>query len=231
MPDEQPKTTSGAIFNPRSAGTTGIGSNPPVPVAPATAKRPSGGADRVILLLFTLLVLSAAGFMLYRLEQAAVVDPVKRAERGEVTAASDVALTQPANLSRALAALDDNLPQGGYVESFRLAPDRINAIVVDPDGLRRLVAINPGLELASSDAGSSDSTGLDPSEISPDVPASILAGAAKRYGLQPANLDYMVTVNGTDPSWVAYWKKPLKDNGLVAQLDGSQLRRVGEPLR
>ncbi|MEA2348473.1 MAG: hypothetical protein QOG62_2260 [Thermoleophilaceae bacterium] len=231
MADDQPKTTSGAIFNPRSAGTTGIGSTPPVEVGSGKPprSRATGGSDTAILAVFTVLVLVAAGFMLYRLEAAALVDPVARAERGEVTASTDIALTQPDSMAKALALIDSDLPAGGYIESFRLAPDRINAIVVDPSGRRRTVAINPGMQLTSTDAGTADAEGLAPSDIPVDVPSKIIEQAQRRYGLQPGDLDYMVATIAPEPTWVAFWKQPLKDNLLVAQLDGSQLRRPGEP--
>lgn len=229
MADERPKTTSGAIFNPRSAGTTGIGSSPPIEVSPGRGGGRPGGGDRTILIVFMLLVLGAAGYMLYQLEGAALVDPVERAARGEVDPAAHIALTRPAALEKALAAIDSDLPPGGYVENFRLAPDRINAIVVDPSGLRRSVAVDPALELTSTDAGSADSQGLDPGDIPAAAPERILEEAEHRYGLEPGNLDYMVVSAGADPTWAAFWKQPLKGNQLVAQLGGSGLRRLGEP--
>lgn len=232
MADEQRRTTSGAIFNPRSEGTTGIGGSPPVEVSPKKGgDRKPGGNDGSVLVLFTLLVLGLAGFMLYSLEGAALVDPAQRAARGEVDSAADIALTRPARLKTALETIDANLPAGGYIENFRLAPDRINAIVVDPSGLRRSVGVNPALDLTSSDAGSADSEGLGPKDIPASVPEQILESAERRYGLARGNFDYMVVSAGADPTWVAFWKQPLKGNQLMAQLDGSQLRRLGEPVQ
>jgi hypothetical protein len=230
MADERPSTTSGAILNPRSVGTTGIGGMPPVE-PPKAQRGGSGGADRAILLVFMVLVLAAAGYMLYRAEMAALSDPAQMALRGEVNGAAESSLTEPANFKRALGVIDASLPEGGYIETLRLAPDRINALIVEPSGLRRTLNLDAALGTTGTQAGSADGRGLDPQDIPADGPERVIEQAEKKYGLQPEDFDYMVAgpVVLLEPSWTAFWKQPLKDNALSARLDGSGIHRLGEP--
>ena len=230
MADERTTTTSGAILNPRSSGTTGIGSMPPVE-PPKTARGGGGGGDRAILLVFMVLVLAAAGYMLYRSEMAALSNPIERVARGEVDATTEVSLTTPANLERALEIFDQALAPGAYIESFRLAPDRINALVVEESGLRRTLNLDAAFATTGSQAGTADGEGLAPADIPPSGPMRVIKDASKKYGLLPQDFNYMVAGPGSldGATWTAFWKQPLKDNAVSAQLDGSGIHRLGEP--
>ena len=204
---------------------------PPVEPPKPRSGGGKGRGDRTILIAFMLVVLVLAGYLLFTWEQAALSDPVQQAARGEVDATTEVSLTTPANLERALAVFDQALPPGAYIESFRLAPDRINALVVEESGLRRTLNLDTSFGTTGNQAGTGDGEGLAPSDIPPDGPTRVIEDAAKKYGLLPEDFDYMVAGPGSaaGATWTAFWTQPLKDNAVSAQLDGSGIHRLGEP--
>lgn len=206
----------------------------PVPAADT----PSGGGGpyvpgRLALGLFTLAVLAAGAFMFVTVEGNAVDDPVKQAERGEVSATSALSLTREPNLRRAIAAVDRDLEDGGFIDSFRIAPDRINAIVVQPSGRRQTIAVNVAFETSASDAGTGEGEGLQPDDIDPAAPQRIIRVARRKLDLQPQHFDYMVISRafgeGSRSTWSAFWKLPLKDNDVAAAADGTDVRPIGTP--
>lgn len=213
---------------------SGGGRPDPVPAGDG----PAGGGGpyvpgRLALGLFTLLVLAAGAFMFVTVEGNAVDDPVKQAERGEVDATSELSLTREPNLRRAIAALDGDLRDGGFIDSFRVAPDRVNAIVVQPSGKRETIAINVAFETTSSDAGTGEGEGLQSNDIDPAAPQRIIRAAREKFDLRAKNFDYMVANEprgeGEQPTWTAFWKLPLKDNDVAAAGDGTDVRRLGTP--
>lgn len=199
---------------------------------------PAGGGGpyvpgRLALGLFTLAVLAAGAFMFVTVESDAVDDPVKQAERGEVDATSELSLTREPNLRRAIAAVDGDLEEGGFIDSFRVAPDRVNVIVVQPSGKRETIAVNVAFETTASDAGTGEGEGLQPDDIDPAAPQRIIRVARRKLDLQPKEFDYMVanepTREGDKPTWTAFWKLPLKDNDVSAAGDGTDVRPLGTP--
>lgn len=183
--------------------------------------------------LFTLAVIAAGALMFVRLEQDAQSDPVKQAERGEIDATSELSLTLEGNLRRALAAVDRDLDEGGFIDSFRVAPDRVNAIVVQPSGKRETVAVNVAFETTTSDAGTGEGEGLQPDDIDPAAPQRIIRAAREKFDLQPKNFDYLVaneaSREGEQSTWTGFWKLPLKDNDVAAAGDGTDVRMLGTP--
>lgn len=183
--------------------------------------------------LFTLAVLAAGALMFVRLEQDAVSDPVKKAERGEIDATSELSLTLEGNLRRAIAAVDRDLEDGGFIDSFRVAPDRVNVIVVQPSGKREAIAVNVAFETTSSDAGTGEGEGLQPDDIDAAAPQRIIRAAREKFDLQPKNFDYLVaneaSREGEQSTWTGFWKLPLKDNDIAAAGDGTDVRLLGTP--
>lgn len=188
---------------------------------------------RLALALFTLAVFAAGAFMFVTVEGNAVDDPVQKAERGEVGTNDPLSLIRPANLTRALRTLDGELGDGGFIESFRLAPTRINAMIVQPSGQRETVLINVAFETSSTEAGTGEGEGLQPSDIDVDAPQRIIRAAREKFDLRAASFDYLVankpSREADGPSWTGFWKLPLKDNDIVAAGDGTDVRLLGTP--
>lgn len=218
-------------------GQASAPSGRPDPV-PGGDDRPRGGSGPYVpgpfaLGLFTLAVLAAGAFMFVRLEQEAVSDPVKQAARGEIDATSRLSLTRARNLRRAIDAVDRELDEGGFIDSFRVAPDRVNAIIVQPDGRREAIAVNVALDTTSSDAGTGEGDGLQPRDIDPAAPQRIIRAAREKFDLRAKHFDYLVanaaTGEGERSTWTGFWKLPLKDNDIAAAADGTDVRRLGTP--
>lgn len=207
----------------------GDGDGAGAPAAPRGPYEPG----RLALALFTVAVLAAGAFMFVTVEGDAVDDPVQQAQRGEIGTADARSLVREANLARALDAIDGELQDGGYIDNFRLDPVRVNAIIVQPSGLRQNVAVNVAFEVTTTDAGTGEGEGLQPDDIDPSAPERIIRVSRRKFELQPQNFDYMVAnepfSEGDDSSWTAFWKLPLKDNDISAAGDGTDVRRLGTP--
>ncbi len=207
----------------------------PDPVPGSSDPGPSGSYQpgRFALALFTLAVFAAGAFMFVTVEGNALDDPVKQAERGEISTNDTRSLVREANLTRALRTLAGEIDEGGYIDSFRLAPTRINAIVVQPSGRRENLTINVAFEVTAVDSGTGEGEGLMPSDIDPAAPERIIRVANRKFELRPQNFDYMVAnegfSEGEDSSWTAFWKLPLKDNDISAAADGTDVRPLGTP--
>jgi hypothetical protein len=206
-------------------------STPPLGLPAESGKRePSGPHEGVVLGLWAIVTFAIVAVLLVRTEHHDVNDPVKRAERGEITATSADSLVRPQRLRRALRVLAERAGPDGVVTSFRLAPDRLNTAVRAPDGKRTLVNINPAFGVTTSDYGFGSDEGFAASSVPADVPARMLREVAARAGVSPDALDYLV-YNAGDSGWSLFLKPggiPFADTQWVAAADGSELRRNGE---
>jgi hypothetical protein len=196
---------------------------------PTGEKEGRPGSGRWPALIGLLVFVAALAALMIKLESDAVSDPVKKAERGEVVVSNEYSLTKSENLTVALEAIEADLPPGGYLEHLRVSPAGIDAIVVEESGLRRNVTVNVAFELESSESGAADSTGPRPIEIPAEAVERIIA-AGEDYGLEAANFQYAAVFlgNPTATTWSAFWEPPLKDNSLLANLDGTSVYLSGE---
>ncbi|MBJ7328387.1 MAG: hypothetical protein JHC95_00730 [Solirubrobacteraceae bacterium] len=204
-------------------------------IAPDTGLGPRGPYEpgRFALSLFTLAVLVAGALMFVRLENDALDDPVKQAERGEIDARSTAALTTPANFEKALNTIDGELDPGGFIDTLRVAPTRIDATVVQPSGQRENISVNTAFDANSTDFGTGEGEGLQPQDVDTAAPAKIIRVSERKYGLKPENFDYMAInrsrSEGSPTTWSAFWKLPLKDNDITATAQGTDVRLLGTP--
>lgn len=236
MADERPDTSSKAILNPRSSGTTAIGSMPPVdpPDGPRRSPLREGGmGERLLVVLTILLTLGAAVYVFSAEEQDALSDPLKRAARGEVDSATAISFTRPANIRRALAVIGERAAPGATIGTFTIRPDRIDVTTINPDGRSQTGQVGLDYSLELRDFSTSDYDGLELSEIDPEAPAKIIDLAERREGLLPGDFDYMtISAYPTDlveSSWSAFWSEPPRGNDIAAAIDGSDVRPLGTP--
>ncbi len=236
MADERPQTSSKAILNPRSSGTTSIGSMPPVdpPDGPRRSPLREGGmGERLLVVLTILLSFGVAFYVFSGAEQHALTDPVQRAARGEVGSATAISFTRPDNLRRALAVIGEAAAPGATIGTFTIRPDRVDVTTINPDGRTQTGQVGLDYTLELRDFSTSDYDGLELSEINPAAPAKIIERAQRIAGLLPADFDYMtISAYPTDlveSSWSAFWSEPPRGNDIAAAIDGSDVRPLGTP--
>jgi hypothetical protein len=96
----------------------------------------------------------------------------------------------------------------GRVQSIRLAPDRVDAQLLGPDGRLRAVQVRSGAELAVlsiSEAGPQETVAFR--RIDASAPQRLVRAAAERLGRRPATIDYLVlTPSGRAGAWAAYFR-------------------------
>jgi hypothetical protein len=163
-------------------------------------------------------------------------DPQLRARAGLVDAQSDISLMRTANFRRALAAIAGHEQAGGTIRGLSVAPARVSATLLSASGDETDVTITPGLHVESRKLGDrvSDHRGVQPGEISPAAPTRILLGARRRFGLRLdefERLDLDVPTESNPAGWAAKWSQPIDDDGVVAALDGTDIRRPFTPAR
>ena len=236
MADEKPQTSSKAILNPRSSGTTTIGSVPPVdpPDGPRRSPLREGRTgERLLVVLTILLTFGAAAYVFSSEEQDSLSDPLKRAARGEVDSGTAISFTRPENIRRALAVIGETAAPGATIGTFTIRPDRIDVTTINPDGRTQTGQVDLDYSLELRDFSTSDYDGLDRSEIDPAAPAKIIDRAQRAAGLLPADFDYM-TISAyptelIESSWSAFWSEPPRGNDIAAAIDGSDVRPLGTP--
>jgi hypothetical protein len=110
------------------------------------------------------------------------------------------ALTRPANLRRALAVLDRRRASvGGAFEGLRIAPGRIDTVIVHPDDRRTNIQIRPDFRISfdtTHDFPTQEDfkrTGLTAEVVDANAPARLLRGIdAQREGSAAHDVDYVV---------------------------------------
>lgn len=188
------------------------------------------------LVAFVVVALALSVLVLVHQERAYEHDPQLRARAGLVNAESDISLMRTANFRRALDAIGTRVQPGGAITGISVTPSEVGATLVSASGAVADVTITPGLHVEVNRTGNrvSDHRGLAPTDISAAAPERILLGARKRFGLLPKEFDRLEldTPSGASPGgWSASWSQPIDDAGLVAALDGSDLRRPFTPAK
>lgn len=205
-------------------------------VAP-TAGEPAGGSaggprEGLILLLFAILTIAASAYVLVNEEQDAAGDPKQKAARGEIRGLSKLSLVREANLRKVLARVDRS--KRPFVTTIRVAPDRVNLTVRDPDGYRKVVNYDPAFGKTESDFGVGEDTAVRASSIDAAAPERMLRIVAKRTELGANAVDYVtLSVSGEsarDRTWFLSLKQgPARVRQWIAANDGSDVRKPGEP--
>jgi len=138
-------------------------------------------------------------------------------------------MTEPAQVRAVLAQLGPKL-RGGRIDSFRLAPERID-VIVRRAGQQTVVQFNRARQVsfeAQADSAGFTPKGVLPARIDPRAPSRILAAIARRRpGTSAAQLDYMVLIAASElPEWIVFlrgrpplqWRSPLSGEGNVRVL-------------
>jgi hypothetical protein len=127
----------------------------------------------------------------------------------DVRGSDPYALTRPANLRRALAVLEARRQRvRGVLDGLRVAPGRIDTVIVHPDDRRTNIQVRADLEVAfesthdfPTQAGFRRS-GLTAREVDVTAPARLLRGIdRRRRGSAARDVDYVVfgksSIDGT----------------------------------
>jgi hypothetical protein len=118
----------------------------------------------------------------------------------EVRGTDSYALTRPANLRRALAVLERRRAAvRGVFDGLRIAPGRIDTVIVHPDDRRTNIQVRPDFEIAFENTHDFPTqegfrrTGLTASDVDVRAPARLLRGVDRqRRGSATRDVDYIV---------------------------------------
>lgn len=179
---------------------------------------------------FVAVALVVSVLVLLHQEHAYENDPQMRARAGLVNAGSDISLMRTANFGRALAAVGAHVEPGGTIRGMSVTPSEVSATVESASGADTDVTITPGLHVEVRKTGNreNDRRGVAAADIAAAAPERILLGAQRRFGLLPKEFERLELdiPSGDNPGgWSATWSQPIDDDGLVAALDGTHLRR------
>jgi hypothetical protein len=195
--------------------------------ARARGGRPPEG---LILLVFALLTLAASAYVLLSDERSAERDPVQKAARGEIGTLDQLSLVREQNLRKLLAKIDAG-PRP-FVTNLRIATTRLNLIVRDSDGIRKVVSVDAALHTDESDFGTGTDDAVRAARIDAAAPERIVRAVLARTHVAPAAVDYLVlSPSGiSGPGWTLYLTQgPVRDRHWSADAHGGRVRRLGEP--
>jgi hypothetical protein len=190
----------------------------------------SGPREGLILLLFTLVTLAASGFLLYSEEQKALDDPAQKAARGDVQGLDELSLVREKNFRRVLSEVKST--DWPRVSNVRLAPEEASITAQDADGIQRVLTYDPGFEQVDRDFGTSTNRAVPTSAIDPGAPERMVRAAIEKSGQEEDALDYVTTTFLTQrrPTWtIAFDQGPARNRLWIAEYNGRDVRRVGEP--
>ena len=190
---------------------------------------PSGPPEGLILLVFVVLTLAASAFVLTRAADKLERDPAQKASRGEVKGLDSLSMLRTANLKRALAKVDSS--SYPLISNLRVSAARVDVTARDNDGSRKLMSIDPGLNVTTRDFGVGEDQAVRSERINAAAPERMARSVAERTGLSPDAVDYVTTsFSGSGmPTWyLALNQGPARIRGWIAAPDGSDLRKPGE---
>lgn len=190
----------------------------------------TGPREGLILLLFTIVTLGVSGYVVVSAEIDKRDDPGEKAARGEIDGLDDLSLLREANLQRVL----DEVADGRWplVINLRASAPAADVTVRDADGYRKVLTFDPSIDSDERDYGVGEDATLGPGQIDAGVPEKLARRVARRTGQPVEAVDY-VTISASssgEPSWyLALDEGPARDRQWVAEMDGSDLRKPGEP--
>ena len=205
------------------------------PVEPSSSESSDGGggpSEGIILLLFTIVTVAISAFLLYGEEQSALDDPKQKALRGEIKGLGEQSLVREKNFRRVLAEVKQS--DWPLVSNVRLSPGTADITAQDRDGNQQVLGIDAGFGRTERDFGTSTNDAVPTSALDPGAPQRMVAGATEKSGHSADDLDYVTTTFLTErrPTWtIAFKTGPAKNRLWVAEFDGRDVRRVGEPSR
>jgi hypothetical protein len=188
------------------------------------------------LALFALVALALSAVVLVHQEDVYEHDPQLRARAGLVNAGSDISLMRARNFRGVLDIISARVDAGGVIRGLSVTPSKVGVTLLSASGAETDLTITPGLHVDTLKTGNrvSDHRGVPATAIAATAPARILAGGLRRFGLRAAEFERLELdiPSGPNPAgWAATWTQPTDDDGIVAALDGSDVRRPFTPAR
>ncbi len=141
---------------------------------------------------------------------------------------------QPRGFGAALSQIERKLRGGERVWLLRVDRTRVTALTRLRDGDQRSISVTGELETTVNDAGSAGPRrGIPVQRISALAPSQATRNAARKAGISPRKLDYLVMttpiIPGDKADWQLFFRDvPQRDNHFSASLDGRTVQRPGE---
>jgi hypothetical protein len=201
--------------------------------APVMEDEPKGPPETLILILFAVLTLAAAAFVLQRAEHHALHDPAQKAARGEVSGQSALSFFRAENLRKVLAKVESGpLP---LMTDIRVSAVRVDVTLVNADrSAKRQLSYDLDLRVRHQfDFTPSDTPAVRASQVDPAAPERMIRTVVERTRLPASAVDYVAesfTNVATERNWfMSLDQGPARLRQWVAAPDGSDLRKPGEP--
>lgn len=198
--------------------------------------QPPAGAEPLLWPLRIFLVAALVAFtgLFWQAREHRLADPLDQAARGAITSGSAQSFLAAPRLRAALTAVAAEAPADAAVMSLSLSPAKFSATLVRPDGSELVALVDPALAATVRPAtNASERRGMAFSAVPVDVPLQLLADSERKLGLHPQDLEqlslYVIDTPGQQPYWHADYLRPALHHDAVAALDGSDVRRLGDP--
>ena len=189
-----------------------------------------GLSEGLVLGIWALIVVVAVVLVLTRAEDKALHDPVKKAQRGEITGLGELSLVRADRFRGALQALGEKYPDGRPL-SIRVDPVSVSATLrVGQYGAAR-ASVDPALKVHQDGEGETTEKGLTLSRIDPAAPERLVRTVNERTNTQPTDVDYLVlSVDSTSPRasrWALFLRRgtPPDQRRYTSNLAGRDVQK------
>lgn len=216
---------------PASAATTSVSSLEATEGSgPGSTGERRGVSEGLVLGIWALIVVVAVVLVLTRAEDKALHDPVKKAQRGEITGLGELSLLRADRFAGALTALGEKYPDGRPL-SIRVDPVSVSATLrVGQYGAAR-ASVDPALKVHQDGEGETTEKGLTISRIDPAAPERLVRKVNARTGTAPTDVDYLVlSVDSTSPRasrWALFLRRgtPPDQRRYTSDLAGRDVQK------
>lgn len=194
---------------------------------------PDGAPERWLVPATALLALLLTGVLLWRAEHAALHDPVKQGERGEISGLDHRSLLTERKLRAALTQIGARMDADEVVTDLELSAVGARVLVRDGEAHQRSLRVGLDGRLRSADAGTSTSDGPRLAAIDAAVPARLITRALRSGGYsgrRVADVDWDYEAATETQRWTLHLKDvPIADQIWFADASGEHIRRSGDP--
>lgn len=211
-------------------GIEGLGlgdASPAIPSGPSSPRR--GMSETPVLVLWALLTIAAAVYVIGGAEHRALKDPIQRFARGDITAASPEAMFRRANLAAAIPLIRAGLKPGEAVSSFKASTDQVSVTAINRFDNRRELRVDLKHHLHTQSFFQSSGSRAPLSSVDIAAPARMLAGVRRK--VRAGTVDSFTFTPSIPPGWsLTLTGKQLRvaDQQWIADAHGRDAHRPGE---
>lgn len=186
-------------------------------------------SETPVLLLWAILTVAAAAYVLTGAEHRSLRDPIQRFARGDLTAASPEAMFHRANLAIAIPLIRSAMKPGEQVSSLKATVDEVSVTAIDRFDNRRELRVDLEHKLHTQSFFQSSGSRAPLAAVDISAPSRLLAGVRRK--VRAGTPDTFTFSASTPPGWTLELKGRnlrVADQQWIGDAHGRDAHRPGE---